>query len=405
VLAAGGSIVCTAGFDAARFGEWLDEFAPTFLAGSPAVIDAALVAWTRQPPARSSLRFILSGSTALKPALQDEAERVLGIPIIQGLASAETGVVAQNPLPPGRRVPGSVGVPCGCEVAIVDSEWRQVAQGHEGSIAVRGPEVFEGYEQDPEANRSAFRDGWFRTGDIGYFDADGYLFLTGRARELVNRGGFKVAPVEVDEVLLRHPDVADAAAFGVPHRTLGEDVVAVVTLRAGSDVEAAALRELLLASLAPYKVPSEIRVVTEIPRTALGKVRRTELAERFEAARRGAGPGGAEGPLDSVEEIVAACFSEVLQRPVTDRTASFYAEGGDSLQGTRVITRVNAAFGLALTPTDLLQRPTIAALADQVRAARSATVSEAASAPPALVPVTRRERLRTTRGTERSEAR
>src|SRR6185437_3737740 len=141
------------------------------------------------------------------------------------------GMIAQSPLSPASRRPGSVGLPGRGQVAILGDHGEFVAAGVEGEIVVRGPQVFEGYEDDPDANRQAFVGGWFRTGDLGYLEPDGYLHVTGRLKEIINRGGFKVPPAEVDAVLMRHPAVQDAATFGVAHPTLGEDVIAAVVLR------------------------------------------------------------------------------------------------------------------------------------------------------------------------------
>jgi hypothetical protein len=214
---------------------------------------------------------------------------------------------------------------------------------------------------NPEANREAFRDGWFRTGDFGYFDADGYLFLTGRVKELINRGGLKVSPYEVDAALMRHPDIADAATFAVPHPTLGEDVNAAVVVRNASVTEQE-LRDFALEQLAPYKVPSRIVTVAELPRSPLGKVRRREFASLLgESLDRKFTP-----PRDGSEELIARLFAEVLGVPRVGAFDNFFQLGGDSLRGAQVVARINAILGSDFATALLFRRPTVAELAAEL---------------------------------------
>ena len=217
-----------------------------------------------------ALRFIRSSASALAPEQQRRLEATFGVPVIQGYGMTEVGTIAQNPLPPMPRKPGSVGVSVGPDIAIIGDDGRFVPANVTGEIVVRGSGTMNGYEDDPDASARAFHAGWFRTGDSGHLDDDGYLFITGRIKELINRGGMKVSPAEVDEVLLRHPDVAESSAFGVPHPTLGEDVVAAVVVRGSATISAQQLRDFAFGHLAPYKVPSAILHVPALPRTAAG---------------------------------------------------------------------------------------------------------------------------------------
>jgi acyl-CoA synthetase (AMP-forming)/AMP-acid ligase II len=185
--------------------------------------------------------------------------------------------MASNPLPPAPRKAGSVGVGVGVDVGIMDDAGTMLAQGERGEVVVRGGNVVDGYENNPEANAVAFTNGWFRTGDQGYLDADGYLALTGRLKELINRGGEKISPLEIDDVLLRHPAVAEALAFAVPHKTLGEDVHAAVVLKAEADEKG--LREYCARSLADFKVPRQIHILDALPRGATGKLQRISMAK------------------------------------------------------------------------------------------------------------------------------
>ncbi|TMH62281.1 MAG: hypothetical protein E6H55_08705, partial [Betaproteobacteria bacterium] len=221
-----------------------------------------------------------------KPSLQQRLERALGVPVLQAYAMTEGGGIAHDPLPPARRKAGSVGLTAGCEVRVLDEGGKFLPVGAVGEIIVRGCEVFGGYEDDPEANALAFHDGWFRTGDLGYLDGDGYIYLTGRMKEAINRGGFKVSPTAVDAALMQHSQVADAATFGVPHPTLGEDVIAAVVARAPGSVSEQELRDFALQRLAGFMVPTRIVFMSELPKTALGKVRRHALADTFGIDRR-----------------------------------------------------------------------------------------------------------------------
>lgn len=380
-LGAGGSVVCARGPDPAAFVAWLDAFRPTFYTGSPAVHRALLDALERHggKPAHA-LRFVLSTSAALDPDLQRRLEAALGVPVLQAYAMSEAGSIAQDPLPPGLRRSGSVGLPAGREVAILGPAGAFLTRREVGEVVVRGPEVFTGYENDPEANRTAFHDGWFRTGDLGYLDEDGYLFLTGRLKEQINRGGLKVSPSEVDAALMRHPDVVEAACFATPHATLGEDVVAAVVAREASRVTVQELRDYAFEQLASFKVPSRIVLVRALPRTALGKVRRAELAALLREDLRDA----FSPPAGARQELIARFFGEVLGVERIGADDNFFDLGGDSLRGMQLVSRVNAALGLDLAPVSLFRRPTVAEFALELERA----VSGAASAPgvPPILP-------------------
>jgi acyl carrier protein len=283
--------------------------------------------------------------------------------VIQGYGLSETGTIAGNPLPPGRRKHESVGLSAGPEIAIASESGERLGSNLTGEIIVRSPGVMSGYENDPGADRDAFRDGWFRTGDLGHIDEDGYLFVTGRIKEIINRGGFKVSPAEVDAVLLRHPDVLDAAAFGVHHPTLGEDVAAAAVIRDQGKISPQQLREFALEHLAPYKVPSTIMFVVTLPRNATRKIDRSALARDLEFALcRDFVP-----PRNAQEDLVAAIFAEVLGIDRVGANDNFFALGGDSLRGMQVITRVNLALGSNLTVAGLFRWPTVADFAARIR--------------------------------------
>ena len=220
-----------------------------------------------------SLRYIRATSGFLDPAVADALEAFFGVPIVENNSSSETCRISCNPLPPRVRKRGTVGPPSDCEVRIRSLDGRFLQDGEHGEIVVRGERIIEGYENGPEANAEAFADGWFRTGDEGFLDEDGYLTLTGRIKEMINRGGEKVNPAEVDAVLMAHPEVHDAAAFPVPHPTLGEEVAAVVIPQTNSALSANDLRAYLLERLSGFKIPKQIVFTDEIPKSAASKLR------------------------------------------------------------------------------------------------------------------------------------
>ena len=281
-LAAGGSVACTPGFDVFRFFAWIEELEPSWYTAVPTMHQLILRRAGRHREAieRRPLRFARSSSAALAPAVMEELERALGAPVVEAYGMTEAAhQMACNPLPPATRKPGSVGRGSGVEIAILDEGGVSLPAGERGEVAIRGGNVTRGYEGNAEANAAAFTGGWFRTGDQGYLDADGYLFLTGRLKEIINRGGEKVSPRELDEVLLRHPAVAQAVAFAVPHDRLGEEVAVAIVLAEGAAVDERELREFASQHLAAFKVPRAVVFVDEIPMGPTGKLQRIGLAE------------------------------------------------------------------------------------------------------------------------------
>lgn len=281
-LSAGASVVCTPGFNALQFFAQLQEFAPTWYTAVPTMHQAVLDRAARNPAAVAGhrLRLIRSSSASLPPQVGAALEATFGVPVIEAYGMTEAAhQMASNPLPPRPRKPGSVGLPAGPEVAIMDEAGRLLPPGEPGEVVIRGPNVMAGYRNNPAANAAAFSQGWFRTGDQGVFDGEGYLRLTGRLKEIINRGGEKISPREVDEVLLDHPAVAQAVTFALPHPKLGEDVAAAIVLKPGMVATEPELRAFVGARLAAMKVPRQIVFLEAIPLGATGKLQRLGLAE------------------------------------------------------------------------------------------------------------------------------
>ena len=279
----GATFISVPGPDLRAMPGWLKTFRPTYMVAAPALLRtlAADHGELRQALQQAPLRCISTSAAPLAASEVQDLESALGAPILGIYGLSEASFIASEPYPARHRVPGSVGV-ARCEIRIVDEVGEPLVSRRAGEIVVRGPQVFPGYLDDPETNAAVFLPGgWFRTGDVGWFDDAGYLYLTGRLREFINRGGEKIAPREVDEVLLAHPAVADAAVFAVPHHLLGEDIVAAVVLKSGAGVSPRELRSWMLDRLSGYKVPRRIWQIEALPRTSTGKVQRGELARRW----------------------------------------------------------------------------------------------------------------------------
>jgi acyl-CoA synthetase (AMP-forming)/AMP-acid ligase II len=291
-LSAGGEVCCTTGFNALKFFAWMAEVHPTWYTAVPTMHQAILsrAANNGDVIKANPLRFIRSSSSSMPPQVIKELEAVFVAPVIESYGMTEAAhQMASNPLPPDVRKPGTVGVHAGPEVCVIDLDGNPLPPGVAGEIAIRGENVMSGYENNPKANAEAFTKGWFRTGDQGVMDADGYLTITGRLKEIINRGGEKISPREVDEVLMDHPAVQQCVTFAVPHDKLGEDVAAAVVLREGVQASEKDLREFAAKRVADFKVPRKILIVAEIPKGATGKLQRIGLAQKLGLAPEKAG--------------------------------------------------------------------------------------------------------------------
>jgi oxalate---CoA ligase len=282
-LSRGGSVFCTLGFNALKFFGEMEEAKPSWYTAVPTMHQAILTRAGRHKEiiARNPLRFVRSSSSAMPPTVIGELEAVFQCPVIEAYGMTEaTHQMASNPLR-GVRKPGSVGLAAGPEIAIMDEAGRLLGPGETGEVVIRGASVTAGYENNPKANAQAFVNGWFRTGDQGVIDAEGYLSLTGRLKEIIIRGGEKISPREVDEALMNHPAVLQAVTFALPHPMLGEDVGAAVVLREGLTATEQELGVFLSERLAAYKTPRKILFLAEIPKGATGKLQRIGLAQKL----------------------------------------------------------------------------------------------------------------------------
>ena len=369
-LAAGASVVCTPGFDGQRFCTWLTEFQPTWYSAVPTMHQALVTHATqiRERMADCRLRFVRSSAAPLPPRLFERLERTFETAVIEFYSMAELAgaPIACNPLPPRARKPGSVGVPVGLNVTIRDDRGNILPFGRTGEVVVRGPGLISGYDRNPEATLDAFSGGWFKTGDLGFFDDESYLFLVGRSREMINRGGEKIAPRQVDEVLLEHPAVAEAVTFAAPHPTLGDEVAAAIVLRPHAKVTPKQIQQHAKKHLASFKIPRHVVFVKQIPKGPTGKVKRLDLAAKLGLTSPADVSPQFVAPRSSLEKALAGIWTEVLHLEKVGIHDDFFALGGDSLMAAHLLTSAYEKLHLEINISTFFDGPTIAEVASHL---------------------------------------
>jgi amino acid adenylation domain-containing protein/non-ribosomal peptide synthase protein (TIGR01720 family) len=376
-LVAGASIVCTPGFYVHTFFAWLEEFRPTWYTAVPAIHQAILAhaALYSESIRRCPLRLIRAGSGALPPQIPLELEKVFNARVVETYGMTEaSGQVTCNPPPQRQRKIGSAGGAAGPEVAIMDEHGTMLPPGKTGEIVMRGATVMQGYANDSVANQHAFTHGWFRSGDQGYLDADGYLFVTGRLKEIINRGGEKIAPQEVDNVLMGHPAVAQAVTFAISHARLGEDLAAAVVLRQNAVATEHDIRLFAATRLAAFKVPQQVYIVEDLPKSPTGKLQRLGLAEKLGLTA----PGQAQSTMQSdfsavctpLEELLAGLCAQVLDLEYVGIHDDFFQLGGDSILATQLVSRIRETLHVELSLHCFFETSTVAGMAKSIEAAR-----------------------------------
>jgi acyl-CoA synthetase (AMP-forming)/AMP-acid ligase II/acyl carrier protein len=355
----GGSVAFPANATNVDPAEWLGDLNPTWYSAGPTLHLAMLEKLQQRAETRMShrLRFISSAGAPIPKEVREPLEGVLGIPILEHYGSSETAQIAANRPAPGLSKPGTVGIPWPDIVTIVGDDGQTLPHGERGDILIGGPSVTAGYLNAPELNRAVFADGWYRTGDIGSLDVDGFLTLHGRKKELINRGGEKIAPVEIDQALMRHPAVAQAAAFAVPHPRLGEDVAAAVVLNPGVKVSPDELREFVGAHLATFKIPRRITIVDQLPKGISGKVQRMRLREILNAAPEHA------GVENQMHTDLIQIWKKILKRNDISLDDDFFEKGGDSLLAMDASVELQKLTGRSLPEAILFDAPTVRELA------------------------------------------
>ena len=283
-MSQGASVCCSSGFNALKFIDLAKEENISWYSGVPTRHQTILLRAQKQPEAARALglRFLRSSSASLPPAVFSELNDVFGCPVIEAYGMTEAAhQMTSNPLELGKQKAGCVGIVTSPEVCIMDSSGNLLSPGEEGEVCIRGENVTPGYENNEAANASSFTNGWFRTGDQGLFDKDGYLKITGRLKEIINRGGEKISPLEVDNVLMEHPDIQQVVTFAVVDKMLGEEIGAAIVMADGKSMDSVQLRKYAGEHLAKFKIPKHIVFVDEIPKGATGKLQRIGLAKKL----------------------------------------------------------------------------------------------------------------------------
>lgn len=376
-LIAGSSVAVLTDYSVDGILETLDKEQVTWCAASYAVYHAIHPHLeTRRPTIEriaSRLRFMRSGTGPLNATIAEEVESAFGVPIVVTYGTSEAGSSTSDPPDRPRPDRRSVGQRAHAGVDILDETGAPLPQGVAGQIAVRGPTVFDGYENDDAANRIAFIGEWFRTGDLGYFDDDGYLFITGRIKEMINRGGQNITPIEIDDALLAHPDIIAASSFPIPHPTLGEDVAAAIVTRDGRNLDQATLSQFLRGRLADYKVPRQMFFTAEIPKGPTGKVQRHKLAEVF-ASAPGVQADAKTTPNREptfLEHQLQTLWAAALGRDHIGLDDDFFQLGGDSLQAVELFLQIEKTLGHPLPRSVLFEAGTVASMAKRIEASAS----------------------------------
>ena len=283
-IRSGASICASNGFNALKFLELAKSEKITWYSGVPTMHQAILLRAEKnlELAKNLNLRLIRSSSASLPPAVFEKLNSVFGCSVIEAYGMTEaTHQMTSNPLPPKKQKPGFVGIPAGPEVCIMDEKDKILDQGETGEVCIKGDNVTLGYDNNPEANKNSFTNGWFRTGDQGYFDQNGYLKISGRLKEIINKGGEKISPLEVDNVLMDHPLIEQAVCFGYEDKMLGEDIAAAIIVKEGKNCSETDVKTYAQEKLAKFKIPKKIFFVNEIPKGATGKLQRNVLAKNF----------------------------------------------------------------------------------------------------------------------------
>lgn len=374
-LLSGGSVVVTEGFSADGFLEQVREFKPTWYTSVPTIHQAVLaraeasVGLTGTPAGGGSIRMVRSGSAPMPRGVPERLEAVFGAVYIEACGATECSAYISSNRPHNRKT-GSQGLPMpGTDVRVIDEEGNNLPAGHIGEMIVRGPGVFDGYEGDAELNASAFYEGYFRTGDLVYRDEDGFIFIAGRIKEQINRGGMKVSPMKVDDVILRHPAVRQCVTFGVPDERLGEEIACAVIAHPGKPVNEIELQRHAAAHLGDFEVPRRIILLDEIPKGPTGKIVRIGLAQKLGlgAGSPSAAPvAHAIDPDTPIQQMVASLWSVVLKTHVVDIDTTFMQLGGDSLQATQMVLEVEREFGIRIPIAALFTHGTIRKLSELI---------------------------------------
>lgn len=368
-LLIGCSVALPATTNPHEFDQWAEELRPTWLTASPAFLQAVLdkVKAREGGKLNHSLRFVLSTASYLAETVRVDLQATLGVPVAEFYGLCEAGMMTAPAIPPETLKPGSVGRPPRDELKIRGDDGRFLPPGQTGQVVLTGPSVTPGYLYDINDTPSGLENGWLPTGDLGAIDNDGYLTIVGRTKEIINRGGEKISPYDVEKALLMHPAVREAAAFGVPHPRLGENVASAVVLHAGQDVSSSELIDFIYDRLAPFQMPRHVRVLPSFPVGVTGKISRPQLSAMFANHARIVVP-----PEQPLQIQIAEIWKQYLKRDDIGIDDDFFEIGGDSLQATEMLLELETATGLTVAPSEIRAELTVRHLAQAlVRVAAS----------------------------------
>jgi acyl-CoA synthetase (AMP-forming)/AMP-acid ligase II/acyl carrier protein len=373
-LVAGGSVICTSGFSSQQVLDWFSSFAPTWYTAVPTIHQAVLDQVIHHPEIakNTKLRFLRSCSSPLSPQLAVELEKYFNSPVLEAYGMTEAAhQIASNPLPPNIRKFGSVGKATGTsQISIHDTDGNPIPVNKVGEICIKGENVTAGYENNPKANAESLHEGWLSTGDQGYLDDDGYLYIQGRLKELINRAGEKISPREIDEVLQQHPAVKQAIAFSVPHPALGEDVAAAIVLKPGKVATRREIHQFVFDKLADFKIPRLIVFVPEIPRGATGKIQRIGLNEKLKKELEDAAvheKSGITVPRSLIEEKILSIWQQVLEQQTIGIQDDFLSLGVDSIRIAQILMLVQKEFNVNISLKEFYFLPTIELMAEHIQ--------------------------------------
>lgn len=366
---AGGSVVCAPRFNPVEFLDWAREYKTTWYTAVPAIHKQIVDQAKKDQLTATKLRFIRSAGSAIPKNLRLEVERLFDAPVLESYGMTESSIITANPLPPYPRKDGSVGIPHGIELCIQNDAGDQLRPEEVGEIVLKGPSIVCAYENNAEANTASFNNGWFKTGDLGIVDKDGYVFILGRKKELINRGGEKISPYEVENVLLTHPAISEAAVFPVKSETLGEEVGALIVLENDYPTTPDGIRKHVSERLSFHKVPSYVLIVNEIPKSGPAKkVKRSGLYEIYEPTIKIIKDTAAKEtnyilPESEIEKRLTELLEEILGISRVGLRDDFFSLGGNSLSAARLFTAIKREYEIKLSINTIFESPTVEQLA------------------------------------------
>ena len=370
-LCSGGCAICADGFEPGEFFRIIKEASPTYFFASPIVFQT-IVEYAEKNNIKDinpSLRFIRSGGAPLPEILAQKSKNIFNVPIYATYGLTETGGISTTAYEPKGHKVGSVGVPTFVDINIMDENGQFLGKNNTGEIVVRGPQVIKGYDDDVNINSESFYGDWFRTGDKGFLDDDEYLFITGRFKEIINRGGEKISPYEVEEAINNHPNVLQNVAFPIPGMGGNEDVGAVVVLKAGKSLNLKELRRFLNGKIVAFKMPTSLYVMKEIPASDVGKIQRKILFDELNALGINPQPESGENeeivlPHNEIESKLHKIFQSILPVKEISVTDTFFELGGDSLRAAVLYDQIKINFKIQIPLTYIFKNGSIEALAE-----------------------------------------